>query len=301
MHIVSITIFLTISSVAFSQIEKFVNVPKKGSYLYYGQPAFEDNSFLLEEAITQEKGVIQHITNFHYDNLRGGNIIFSFSQEIPITHLRHQLNYTIYYSDLNPTASSMGGGLGDISIGYHYMAMGKTDWAMVVPGLTIIIPTGKAETGSGYGGLGAQLSLAVTKRLSHSIITNYTIGFTFISKADRYKLGPSGNNILSYEKDLQHGIVGASIIWYPTRKFNWLLEYVSNFNAQINTDGSVARYHFLTLNPGFRFAIDHKRVQIVPGLSLPIVFKEGNFEYVGLFLYLSFEPEYLPFSKSKSR
>jgi hypothetical protein len=54
-------LFLLTSLMAVGQTDAIKDVPRKGSYLYFRQPAFEDNSFLLEEAITQEKGILQHI------------------------------------------------------------------------------------------------------------------------------------------------------------------------------------------------------------------------------------------------
>ena len=72
-------------------------------------------------------------------------------------------------------------------------------------------------------------------------------------------------------------------------------------SAALKSDGSVARSNQLTINPGFRFAIDHKRTQIVPGISAPFIFVDGKFDRGGLFFYLSFEPEYLPFTKPKTR
>jgi hypothetical protein len=142
-------------------------VPKKGSYLYYGQPAFEDNSFFLEEAFNQEKGIMQYSSNFYFDNLRGGDFLYTFTHEIPITQ-RHQLNYTLQYHVLNsPATGEKSNGPGDINVSYHYMISGKMDWIMVIPSINIIVPTGKAVNGQGVGGAGAQLGVAITKRLSH--------------------------------------------------------------------------------------------------------------------------------------
>ncbi|MEJ0055420.1 MAG: hypothetical protein WDN75_07050 [Bacteroidota bacterium] len=91
------------------------------------------------------------------------------------------------------------------------------------------------------------------------------------------------------------------MIWYPTRKLNVMAEYVSNFLTDIKDDGSIVSRHQLTLNPGLRLAIDHNSIQIVPGMSIPFIFTDGTFDRVGLFFYLSFEPQYLPFSKAKAR
>jgi hypothetical protein len=277
------------------------DLPKKGSYLYYGQPAFEDNSFLLEEAITQEKGINQFISSFYLDAFRKGDFQYSFTHQVPLSHLKHQLNYTIHYHVLQPTAITSGGaGFGDMTVAYEYMVTGKKDWAMVVPSVAVILPTGNALSGRGAGGFGGQVSLAITKRLSRKIVTHYNVGYSFVSSADRYT-ALAGSKILTYEKDLHYENLGASVVWYQTRKFNWMLEATSVYLTNINDDGSLSRNNQFTINPGFRFAIDHNNTQIVPGLSVPTVFYDGTFDRTGIFLYLSFEPEYLPFTKPKSR
>src|SRR6185295_13211836 len=135
-------VLLLMNTVTYSQFIKLDSIPRKGSYLYYGQPAFEDNSFLMEEAINQEKGIMQYISNFYFDNVKGGNFLYSFNQDIPITHLRHQVNYTVYYHIRPATPThEQSNGIGDVNIGYHYMLTGKKNpWAMVVPGITLILP-----------------------------------------------------------------------------------------------------------------------------------------------------------------
>ena len=292
--------FMMVKTIAECQSSDISTAPRKGSYLYFGQPAFEDNSFLLEEAMTQEKGIMQYTSNFYFDKLRGENFLYSFNHEIPLGSDRHQISYLLtYYLTNYGETGNKGGGLGDLNVSYHYMVTGKKAWAMVVPGATVIIPT--AKNGFGSGGLGGQLSLLVTKRLSHRLVTHYNFGYTYISSADLYISNITGSQELSYERDLQYKNLGASVVWYQSRKFNWFTEYILNFFKDIKTDGSVSSRTQQTLNPGFRFAIDHNRTQIVPGISTPIIFSNGKYDHVGLFFHLSFEMEYLPFTKPKSR
>ncbi|HEY9044811.1 MAG TPA: hypothetical protein VIN08_02905, partial [Ohtaekwangia sp.] len=105
---------LAIPLYAYSQTKpNLADFPKKGSYLYYGQPAFEDNSFLLEEAFNQEMGVLQHIFTFYWDNIHTSNLNYSFTQEIPLTNLRHQLSYTLSYSMLKDESGKYISGFGD--------------------------------------------------------------------------------------------------------------------------------------------------------------------------------------------
>ena len=277
--------------------------PKKGSYLYYGQPAFEDNSFLLEEAFNQPMGVLQNISNFSFNNVGSKNFAYSFTQEIPLTNETHQLSYTLSYNIQKPDNRNIKtNGFGDVYISYRPQIFGKNDWIMLIPRITLILPTGKAFDGMGDGGWGGQLNLAATKRLSRKIVTHYNAGVTFISNADKYGQSVlTDERILTYEKNLYHKNAGASAIWYPVRKFNLFLEYVYNLTGEIKDDGRLTSHQLHIVNPGFRFCIDNGRMQIVPGLSMPVNFENGRYDHKGLLVYLSIEPDYLSFSKAKDR
>jgi len=294
---------LTISYLpALSQEEVISTVPKKGSYLYWGQLAFEDNSFLFDEAINQEKGIMQYVSNLYFDNVNGGNLLYSFTQEIPVGGEQHQLNYSLlYHLDRATPSGQRSSGFGDISVGYHYKLTGKRDKVMVIPGITVIIPTGNSQEGRGIGGAGAQATVTFTKRLSHRLVTHYNIGYTFISQADRYTYSNTDSPVLAYERNLHYAGLGAGATWYVSRKKVLFAELISNFVTDINQDGSLRHRNISTINPGFRFCIDANNVQIVPGVSSPIILTDGAFSRMGIFFYLSIESEYLPFTRQKHR
>ena len=69
----------------------------------------EDNSFLVEEAFNQDKGVVQNI--FLMTRNRAGEWAGSFTQEWPVGGQRHQLSATIPFSRVNGTTD-----VGDIFI-----------------------------------------------------------------------------------------------------------------------------------------------------------------------------------------
>jgi hypothetical protein len=282
---------------AFSQND---TIPKKGTYLYYGQPLIEDNSFLIEEAFNQETGVIQHVSNFFWDDLDDGNFVYSYSQEIPLDNYRHQLSFTILCPVVRqprsfPSASPgsfNNRGVGDIFINYRPTLWGKSSWALVAPRVSLIVPTGSPRDGFGAGAWGGQFNLAVTKRLTRSIVTHYNIGYTYLSKADRYEDDGSGNYDLAFEKNLQAYNLGGSLIWFTTPRFNLMVEYLANFEEDIGGNGSVSSARSGLINPGFRYAFEIGKVQIVPGASLPVEIVRGKQEASGLFIYLSIEPNY---------
>jgi hypothetical protein len=292
--------FVAIVVTSFGQEQSLSDMPKKGSYLYYPQPAFEDNSFLLEEAFNQPMSVIQNIFNYNLDNIRYKNAQFSFTQEIPLTDLTHQLSYTFVYNFAENPNGGMNSGFGDMNISYRPMLLGEKDWAMVIPRFTLIIPTGKSSDGLGNGAPGFQFNMAVTKRPTRKLVTHLNAGFTYLYKSDRYSFS-NNENKLAYEHDLLFENVGASIIWYPVRKANLMVEYISNFISGISEENTITRDHQQIINPAFRFCIDNGKMQIVPGIGLPIQIMNGKYDHTGLFFYLSFEPDYLAFGKPKSR
>jgi hypothetical protein len=272
-------------------------LPKKGSYLQYGQPSIEDNSMFIEEAFNQEAGIIQHISNLIFDK---GGLVYAYTQEIPLADVKHQLSFTFSYNSYKtPEGIQQIGnsqfvtkGLGDFYVNYRPLLFGKNDWALVIPRFTLIAPTGDARYGFGGGGWGGQFNLAVTKRLGKKLVTHYNAGYTLVSKADFYTYEGDGTPLLQAERNITAKNVGASIIWFAKPKFNLMTEYVSNFAQEFQDNGTVTKNHNLILNPGFRFAIDMGNVQIVPGAGLPLYFTNGQFQNSGGFIYLSIEPAF---------
>lgn len=254
--------------------------PKKGSYLYHGQPLIEDNSMFIEEAFNQETGVIQHISNLLISE---GSTTYYYTNEIPLDDYRHQFSYTLGYSSLEDGPS----GFTDLLINYRPLLLGKEDWALVIPRFTLIVPTGDAAKGLGDGGFGGQFNLAVTKRIGRRITTHWNAGYTAIGGADLYGQDFEERPILLKERDLRSTNLGASVIYAVRDNFNLMAEYV--FVAE--QDGG-ATTNSSTFNPGFRFAAQVGKVQLVPGLGLPFQGSGNYWKQDGAFVYLSIEPNY---------
>ncbi|MEO7990660.1 MAG: transporter [Chryseolinea sp.] len=284
----------TLVGLTHAQDSDSIPKPKKGSYLYYGQPSIEDNSMLIEEAFNQEAGVIQHISNFIYN---GGDFTFGYTQEIPLADVKHQFSFGFTYASFKKPSDIINSnyvtkGLGDVLLNYRPLLWGKNDWALVIPRFTIIVPTGNARYGFGQGGWGGQFNLAVTKRLNSKITTNYNAGYTVITKADHYTYAQDGTPELAYEKNIGVSNLGGSAIWLVRPKFNLMVEYVVTFGKEMQDDGRLISLNNSVVNPGFRFAIDVGKIQIVPGFGLPINFTSNHLDGTGAFFYLSIEPAY---------
>lgn len=72
----------------------------------------EDNSFLVEEALNQEKGIFQNI--FVFTRNKTGGWSGSFTQEWPIASQRHQFSYTVPFSHVDGVRD-----IGDVFLNYR--------------------------------------------------------------------------------------------------------------------------------------------------------------------------------------
>lgn len=241
-------------------------------------PAIEDNSFLIEEAYNQEERVVQHISNLMHLQEHINTYYYSFTQEWPVGSQLHQLSYTIPLSFIRHGAS----GPGDIMINYRYQLLGHDRWAAASPRLSLILPTGNSGKGLGTGSYGLQVSLPFSKRLTDKFAAHFNLGATALFP----ELKDAGRPGI---RKLQPSYFwGGSIIWLTASNFNFLVEYLNQANGSFDEKGNVAFENVNIINPGVRFAININRLQIVPGLSVPInIYKNGSF--VDSFFYLSFE------------
>lgn len=242
--------------------------------------AIEDNSYFIEEAYNQEDRVVQHISNCYMTEKPSKDISYSFTQEWPFFSQKHQLSYTLVYSWLSSNTIN---GIGDFMINYRYQLFTKSNWAAVAPRLSIILPTGDHNKSLGNGTLGWQVNIPVSKRISNELVTHFNAGFTFLPDV---KFTDNSSN--DYKRSLHSINVGASAIWLLAQNFNFMLEYLSTFNYQPDVVGKMSYNHQGLVNPGVRYAINLNKLQIVPGLSVPLAFSKDN-RSVNIFFYLSFE------------
>ena len=83
-------------------------------------------------------------------------------------------------------------------------------------------------------------------------------------------------------------LVGGSIIWLASKNFNLMLEGLNIISHAANADNHMQAQNQTILSPGFRYAININKLQIVPGLAVPISFQDGK-SNAGAYIYLSFE------------
>ena len=111
-----------------------------------------DNSFLIEEAFNQEEGIFQNI--FSWTLRRPGEWNATFTQEWPVPGKKHQFSYTIPLS-----SNEVAVGIDDVFVNYRYQLIDETaKRPALAPRLSMIVPTGNADTGLGTGAVGLPMS-----------------------------------------------------------------------------------------------------------------------------------------------
>ena len=243
----------------------------------------EDNSFLIEEAYNQERGVVQHISTFSRA-LGTTNWAYAFTQEWPVRGQRHQLSYTI---PLSHSADQSGArtGIGDVAVNYRYQVLGIGGGPAFAPRLSLLLPTGASQRGFGAGGTTWQLNLPFSVTLPARFVAHSNAGMSFT---------PHARNAADAVAASREYFLGQSLIWLVRRDFNLMVEALSTTAQEVVGPGRTARNSELFVAPGIRGAINFQSgLQIVPGLAVPIGVGPSRGER-SLFVYLSFEH---PFAK----
>jgi hypothetical protein len=243
------------------------------------QPGIQDNSFLVEEAYNQNFGVVQHISSFtrFWDSK---NWVYTFTQEWPVSGVRHQLSYSLAAQHAGEYPGS-GAGFGDVLLNYRYQLAGNGDSKVAfAPRATLICPTGDSTVARGIGGFGVQTNLPLSVVVNSKLVTHWNAGATFVPNAKDFR----GNHAFSAGYNL-----GQSFIWLAKPRFNVMLETVFASTQSVVDLDKTEWSRSLFISPGIRWAYNFKNgLQIVPGIGAPIGAGPSGGERALLF-YLSFE------------
>jgi hypothetical protein len=243
------------------------------------QGRIEDNSFLIEEAYNQGRGIVQHISAF--SRAEGGDWEYSFTQEWPFLSQQNQLSYTLPLARLSDGVGGNRTRLGDVAINYRRQLLGVDGGRIALsPRLSVLLPTGDEKTGHGAGGIGFQSNIPLSVLLTDRLVTHYNAGFI---------LTPSARNAAG-DKATSFGYhLGASVILLLTPRLNLMLEGIWGSTQEVVGGDLTDEVEEAFLNPGLRYAFDTRGgLQIVPGIAYTIGIGPSEGEN-GLFLYLSFE------------
>lgn len=235
-----------------------------------------DNSFLVEEAFNQERGIFQNI----FGGVRvNGQWAASFTQEWPLGGETHQLSYTIAYLQAGPHD-----GLGDSLINYRYQAMkegaGRPAFS---PRVSLVLPTGKSGNRLGYGSAGLQFNLPFSKQTG-DWYWHWNAGLTWLPRAT----SPD----VTERAELASPFFAGSAIYRLFPMFNLMLESMVNFD-EVFAATTTEHERGVTLSPGFRAGWDVGDKQVVAGFAVPTTWRAGE-RATGVFFYFSYE---LPFKK----
>ena len=239
--------------------------------------AIQDNSFLLEEAYNQERGVVQHISTFTR-SWNSNDWCYSFTEEWPGLHNpRHQFSYTL--TGVHAGAFT-GIGLGDTALHYRYQWIGSGDTPLAIaPRFSVLVPSGSVEKGRGTGGAGVQLNVPASVVVSRLIVTHWNVTGTYFRHA-RDAARHRANS-------LGYGF-GQSLVFLAHPRFNALLETSVGGFQDVIGGGKTEWTQTVYLSPGVRWAYNLGGVQIVPGVAVPLGLGPSRGTH-SLFVYLSFE------------
>lgn len=246
-------------------------------------PPIQDNSFLVEEAYNQERGVVQHINTFARST-HGGSWVYTFTQEWPLGGQRHQIGFTLPVEG-TPSSDGRGTGIGDVAINYRFQIAGLGDAGergatAFSPRMSLLLPTGSSGRGLGRGGAALQVNLPLSIELPAALVTHSNVGATYTPRA----LDSRGNSAATLEYALAQ-----SVIWHALPRFDLMIEAAWTRTQDVTGPGRTARSSEVLLAPGVRTAFDFASgVQIVPGLAFPIGVGPSRGER-SVFVYLSFE------------
>lgn len=237
-----------------------------------------DNSFLVEEAFNQEKGVVQNI--FNWTRIEGGAWEGSFTQEWPAPAMRHQLSYSIPFLGGGGSATHVGG----VLVNYRYQVMEEAaGQPALAPRLSLILPTGRSVDASDRPGV--QVNIPFSKQLG-DLYLHGNCGMTWMQGIP---VGSTdGTNLTSPQ-------IAASVIWRAAPMLNVMLETVVAFEDSVVADLRTQRDRVVTISPGFRGGWNLGEKQVIIGLAAPITTDRGD-RSAAVLTYFSYE---LPFTSNR--
>jgi hypothetical protein len=242
-----------------------------------------DNSFLIEEAFNQERGVFQNI--FVYRRVRESLCpcpVFmfgpqnrtrwdaAFTQEWPVGGMRHQLSYTVPFSGERGERR-----LDDIAVNYRFQL--KTEGPghpAISPRLSVIVPSTTGDLGDNEWGV--QANLPVSKRVGR-LYFHFNAGATW-QRADEHH-GSSAREL----RWRMSPALGGSAILALRPMVHLMLETLVNTEP----DGNGGRDASTTISPGLRTGWNFGEKQFVVGAAVPISL--GAERSVALLGYVSYE------------
>jgi DtxR family Mn-dependent transcriptional regulator len=240
-----------------------------------------DNSFLVEEAFNQERGVFQNI----FGGVRVNNSwAAAFTQEWPLFSQAHQFSYTVAFLDDGDE-----NGVGDTLLNYRYQVMmegpGRPAFS---PRVSLVLPSGNSARGLGNGSIGLQVNLPFSKQTGNWY-WHGNGGLTWLPGANA--TFRQGDLAVVRRDALTSPFLAGSAIFRLRPMFHVMLESVLSFDQSLREVGT-ARGRTFTLSPGFRGGWNIGDKQVIVGVAVPTSWSDTA--STGVFCYFSYE---LPIGK----
>ena len=235
----------------------------------------KDNSFLVEEAFNQEAGIFQNIATYRWQR---GQWVGSFTQEWPVPNMTHQLSFTVGFGRVAENAS-----IGDVLVNYRLQVWEEASGRpAVAPRASVILPVARDSSGLGNGVVGWQFNAPFSKQHGDWYF-HWNGGLTYFP--------PNRDRFQDAARSLLIPTLAGSVIWQASPVLNFLVEVVGESVAEWSDTGDVERFSQITVSPGFRYAWNPGKQQVVVGLAAPIARGERVVR-TSVFTYFSYE---LPF------
>ena len=237
-----------------------------------------DNSFFVEEAFNQERGIFQNI--FVWARSRDGLWNGSFTQEWPAPATTNQFSYTIPFA---------GGGaserFGGVLLNYRCQVLEEGGRRPAFsPRFSVVLPTGRALDNSDRPGV--QFNLPISKQVGDFYV-HLNAGATWLHGVRAGNASTTNLTSPSY---------AASVIWNTRPYLNLMLESVLTMQDGVSGPQETTRQRVATISPGVRGGWTLSDSQIILGTAVPVTFTEGEPRDRALLVYFSYE---LPFSPNR--
>jgi hypothetical protein len=237
-----------------------------------------DNSFFVEEAFNQDRGIFQNIFSWARD--RSGNWAGTFTQEWPAPTIKNQLSYTIPFAGGDSPAH-----IGGVLFNYRYQVLEETATRPAfAPRLSVILPTGRAVDDSDRPGL--QFNLPLSKQVGNFYLHG-NAGATWLQ-------GVSASD--GSKTNLTSPAFAGSVIWNTAPFLNLMLESVLTVQDGVFNQQQTSHQRILLISPGVRGGWTMMDSQIILGAAVPMTFTEGGPRSTAVLLYFSYE---LPFTSNR--
>lgn len=229
-----------------------------------------DNSFLVEEAFNQEKGIFQNI--FVVARGRDGRWNGVFTQEWPLGGLRHQLSLSVPFAVIESRGTA-----GDLLVNYRYQLLEGADGRLAfAPRVSAVLATSVERRPLALAGTGWQVNLPFSKQAG-PVYLHWNAGATWLQQ-------PVSASTREWNTT---PFAAASVIWGLRSMVHPMIEVFTEWPG----DGH-GREATVTVLPGLRGGWNLGDRQLVLGVGVPIT--RGGTRDHGVLMYASFE---LPFSK----